>query len=251
MNLTRFFLLTFFVFYISSNIFCQPNVKEERKEVNIIASAGLIFSKSKVHDPLGLLGSQYSGSYSIGAQYQKELYNRIFLEVGCAFNDYWLGFSINDNNPFFLGSSSSAFNSLESSYGLVYYLRTKKNRDIINMHLGLFIGYAFTSKGSDGAVGYFNTIEGQNIINELAGNVRQHSLLILGSTMGLSRDFEISDRLDIGLKFNYNFGFNKLRQIDIKYNTSSSTKINNAQSLLSGTSWQSLLYLKYRVGIHK
>lgn len=245
MKRTSLLLFTAFILHFSVASFSQSLNSEDRNLKHLMFSSGLIYAKSKVIDPFGLLGTKYIGSYSIKVLFQKQLRNRLLWEIGLTLNDYWSGYKINDNNPIFLGSATGAFKSLESSYGLMYKIKTKSKRDILNVHMAFFIGYAFSQKGQVGQVGYFNTIGGQNIIKNLEGKVVQPSLIILGNSIGISRDFRITDRLGIGVSFNYNLGYNKLRQINIEYTTTDSSDIYSAQSILSATSWQSLLFLKF------
>ena len=247
MNLTRYVLFVSLILHFSSMSFSQSRKDDNKKDKYFLLSSGILFSKSKVIDPKNFLETNYVGGFSVKATFQSQFRKRLYWEASILCNEYWIGYKLNDNNPLFLGSANDAFVSLESSYSLMYRVRTKNNKDILNLYVGLFIGYAFSSKGPTGNIGYFNIMDGQNIINELEGKVNQHSLLILGNSMGISRDFRITDKLDIGLNFNYNFGYNKLRQIDIEYTTTNSSEINTVNSTLNGTSWQSLIYFRYRI----
>lgn len=251
MSLKRLLSLIVYLLYFNNISFTQITPAVNKKEQNILIASGLVFSKSKLFDPQNFLKTKYTESFSINASFQKQFSKRLFWEVNFSVNDYWVGFRINDNNPAFLGSSNPAFISLEGSYGFIYKFQTKENENILNLHIGFNIGYAFSSKGFSGNIGYFNNMTGQNIINELEGKINQHSLLILGNSIGLSKGFRIANNFDIGFNLSYNFGYNKLTEIDIEYSTTSNSEINQARVILSGTYWRPLIYLKYKINNHK
>lgn len=245
----KFILLIVGFLFLSSLSLSQSS--NSKKEQYVLVSSGLIFSKSEIFNSHNFLKDKYSGGFSFNISLQRQCLKRLFFEANISVNNYWLGFRINDNNPFYLGSSNPAFVSLEGGTGIIYKVQTGKSKNILNLHLGLFIGYALTSKGHTGNIGYFNDLEGQDIINNLEGKVEQLSLLIFGNSIGISKDFRISKRMDIGLRLNYNIGYNTLMEIDINYSTTSSSTVHYAKSELSGTSWQTLAYLKYRVASKK
>lgn len=242
-------LLLVLIYAICVNFFSISQTANDniKKKQYLLISSGLMFSKSKVIDQNNLIETKYVGSFTVKAAFQKQLRRNLYWEANLSYNDYSIGYKLNDNNPIFLGAATQAFRSLEGSYSLKYTIQTKNNKDILNLHVGLIIGYAFSSKGPIGKVGYSNNLDGKNIINELNGETSQPSLLIIGNSIGISRDFRITNKLDIGLNFNYNFGYNKLMQIDIEYTTTNSADINTAKSILNGTSWQSVIYFRYRL----
>lgn len=198
------------------NDFKQISANENRHVVGFSVSNNQ--NPLILQNPSALLTPFYTRGFDVftlvDALYLNYQYNtkkNIFLEVGAKYLKYYFGFETNE--WLIENGIRSSFESLYSTFsfdlGMGHSFKTKRNRDLINLHAGLNLGI------TDNKVGSTGMSNEQSIYTDAMGNEGlfsiQSSYVITNRTRvtiytGFSKDIKITDNLFLTLRYNRTFG---------------------------------------------
>lgn len=143
--------------------------------------------------------------------YQYNTKTNVFLEIGFKYLKYYFGYETNDwliqsgtNKSF-----QSLYSTLSLDLGAGYSLNSRRNKNLVNLHTGLNIGFTDNSVGSGGVYSdestYIDAMGNEGVFSI------QSSYFITNRTriaiyLGFSKDIKITENLFFTIRYNRTFG---------------------------------------------
>lgn len=226
----------------------QEDVKNSFENKSLSIGSGIFFNRNTVIDQGAKFQSNFFRSHTLRVGFSSQFKKNFHWESMVLFTTYWNGYWLNYPNPF-LGASSPYFKALESNLGVRYAVTSKKDRNIINIHTGINVGYGFGELGHVGNMGFtFSPNEDTpEKIHQFHAKVMRTSNFILGGYLGISKDFRLSNKFTLGLLIQSQIGVNRVIEFHGEYVSLENPEKQDVLIYSNGTNIQTVVCLKYKL----
>jgi hypothetical protein len=226
----------------------QEDVKKHFENKSFTIGSGIFFNRNTVVDYGDKFKSNFFSNYTLRVGFSSEFKKNFYWESIVLFTKYENGYMFNYPNVF-LGASSAYFKALESNLGVRYAVTSKKDRNIINIHTGINVGYGFGELGHVGNMGFTLSPneDTPEKIHQFHAKVMRTSNFILGGYLGVSKDFRLSKKFTLGLLIQSQIGVNRVIEFHGEYVSLENPEKQDVLIYSNGTNIQTVVCLKYKL----